>query len=448
MQIGQDFLWGAASSSYQMEGSVNQDGKGVSIWDTFANTEGNIKNGDTGNHACGHYELYKEDVKAMKDLGLRAYRFSISWTRILPEGVGRINEKGLAFYSHLVDELIANGIVPIATLYHWDFPEALMKKGGWLNREVADWFAEYTKAVVDCLSDRVQYWLTINEPQCFVQLGYELGLHAPGIRVGKRECFSVAHHLLLAHGRAVQVIRRYAKLPPQIGYAPALDYVIPAEDTPECYEQARKEMFSCSGERGFYNVSWWMEPILRGSYPESGRECFAEWMPDIEEGDMEIISQPLDFFGFNYYHGRYFPEKKRTGYALTANEWAVVPEGIYYISKMMYEEYGLPVFITENGMACLDWVHRDGKVHDSQRIDYMARHISYMKKAMEEGVEIKGYLYWTLLDNFEWQEGYSKRFGLIYVDFETRERIWKDSAAFYRKVIESDGKVLEESHFE
>lgn len=442
MKIDNNFLWGAATSAYQIEGAYNKDGKGVSVWDTFANSEGDIYNNDNGKIACNHYKLYKDDVKLMKEIGLKAYRFSISWTRILPNGIGKINQKGIEFYSNLVDELIANGITPIATLFHWDFPEALMNKGGWLNREVSDWFAEYTKVVVDALSDRVAYWLTINEPQCFAQLGYGNGMHAPGMRVGNKGAFSVAHNLLLAHGKAVRVIRNYAILTPKIGYAPSLDYVVPAEDTVECYEAAKKEMFTCEKNRGLGSTSWWTQPIFRGRYPESGMIEFKQWLPEIHDGDMEIISEPLDFFCINYYQGRYFPDKKQTGAASTANDWAIVPEGIYFISKMMYNEYKLPIFITENGLASMDWIHRDGKVHDPQRSDFIANHVAQMKRAMEDGVDICGFLYWSLLDNYEWQQGYSKRFGLIYVDYDSSKRTLKDSAEFYHSIIETNAENL------
>lgn len=437
-----DFTWGAATSAYQIEGSPTADGKGVSIWDICAKQPGIVVNHENGDVACDHYRRFKDDVRIMKEMGLKAYRFSISWPRILPDGTGKVNEKGVKFYSDLVDELLSNGIIPYVTLFHWDYPEKLMKRGGWLNRECVDWFAEYTRVVVEHLSDRVDHWLTINEPQCFVKLGYEEGVHAPGMRVGRRYAFDVAHNMLLAHGKAVQTIRTYAKKKPLIGFASALNYVMPDSSDPEDIEAAKQKMFSCSRDHGLWCTSWWTEPIYHGHYPEDGLKEFADWLPDYTDEDMKLISQPLDFFGFNYYQASRYSDVKKPGYAETAVEWPIEPEGIYYMAKFLQEEYGLPLLITENGMANLDWPLRDGRIHDAQRIDYMEQHLKNVHRAMSEGVNILGYMYWSFMDNFEWNNGYRKRFGLIYVDYMTQQRIWKDSAHRYKEIIATNGACL------
>ncbi len=437
-----DFLWGAATSSYQIEGSPQADGKGASIWDTFAHQAGVVAGDHHGDTACDHYRRFREDVAHMKALGLKAYRFSISWPRILPEGTGRVNEAGLQFYSDLVDELLAAGITPVVTLFHWDFPEALMARGGWLNREVADWFAEYTRVVIDRLSDRVQWWITFNEPQCFAQCGHEIALQAPGMRLPKKYVFQVTHHLLLAHGKAVQVIREYAKTTPKIGFAPALNYILPDSDVPADVEAARQRMFTCCREDGVWCTPWWTEPIFTGTYPEDGLQAFSDWLPDVHEGDMACISQPLDFFGFNFYHAPTLNGYRVPGAAETSNGWPITPEGFRHMAKFLYERYRLPLLITENGMANLDWVALDGTVHDPQRIDFITRHLRSLHQAMQEGVPVLGYMYWSLMDNFEWNSGYNKRFGLIYVNYGTQERIWKDSAFWYQDMIAQNGANL------
>lgn len=442
MSFKEDFIWGAATSSYQIEGSTVSDGKGLSIWDTCSKIPGFVRGNQTGEIACDHYNRYLEDVRIMKEMGLKAYRFSISWSRILPKGIGELNEQGILFYDNLVNELIQNGITPYVTLFHWDYPEELMKLGGWMNGESSDWFAEYAKVVVDRLSDRVDHWLTLNEPQCFVKLGYEDGIHAPGIKAGRRYVFAVAHNMLLAHGKAVKVIREHAKKPPHIGFAPALNYVIPDNDNAINMEAAKNKMFSCQREDGIWCTSWWTESIYNGRYPEDGLIAFKEWLPDFKEGDMEIIGQKLDFFGFNYYHGQRLTNNSIPGEAETAVEWPLVPEGIYYMTKFLYEKYHLPILITENGMANLDWPCLDGSIHDYQRIDYIERHLKELKRAVEDGIAILGYMYWSLMDNYEWQNGYSKRFGLIYIDYLTQKRIWKDSAYWYQKVISDNGRGI------
>ncbi len=451
MSFLDSFVWGAAAASYQIEGAAYEDGKGLSVWDMFSRKKNAIKNGDTGEVACDHYHRYKEDVKIMKDIGLQAYRLSISWPRVLPDGTGEINEKGLEFYDKLIDELLANDIEPYVTLFHWDFPYELYKKGGWLNSDSSDWFAEYTKIIVNRLSDRVKNWFTINEPQVFINMGHRDGVHAPGVKLSMEDLLQISHNVLLAHGKAVKVIRENSVQDCRIGMAPAAFPIIPNEETQENIELARKSNFAVNEQSELWAVSWWMDPVIKGQYPEDGLERYKEYMPEIKDGDMEIISQPVDFFGVNIYQGAkvgldndgkpHIVEKK-DGYPRTAFDWPVTEEVLYWGPKFYYERYGKPIIITENGMSNIDWVSLDGKVHDPQRIDFVNRYLNEFKKAGEDGVDIGGYFIWSIMDNFEWANGYHERFGLVHVDFETGERIIKDSGYWYKKVIESNGEIL------
>ncbi|HWT26806.1 MAG TPA: GH1 family beta-glucosidase, partial [Mobilitalea sp.] len=411
MGFEKNFIWGAAAASYQIEGAAFEDGKGASVWDTFTKVNGNIKNDDNGDIACDHYHRYKEDVALMKELGLKAYRFSISWPRILPEGTGKINAKGLQFYSNLVDELLAAGIEPYITLFHWDLPQVLYDRGGWLNRDISDWFAEYVKIVVEHLSDRVNNWITTNEPQCHILLGHELGVHAPGDHATNRELFIMMHNINLAHGKAVQVIRKYSKQPCRVGYAPNPGPTVPATASQADYEASKAYAFSATA-RNLWSNTWWLDPVLLGKYPEDGLNAFKEEFPKemIMEGDMEIIHQPLDFLGINLYQGAIIRQgdqgpievTRKTGFDKTALKWLVIPEIMYYMPKFLYERYHLPIVITENGLTLSDWVSLDGRVHDPNRIDFMHRYLKELKKASEEGVKIIGYFAWSVMDNFEW----------------------------------------------
>lgn len=452
MSFPKDFIWGAAAASYQIEGAAFEDGRGLSVWDTFSHTEGKTKNGDTGDVACDHYHRFREDVALMKELGLKAYRFSISWPRILPEGTGKINEAGLKFYSDLVDELLKADIEPFVTLFHWDLPQALYNRGGWRNREIADWFAEYTRVVVDALSDRVRYWMTLNEPLCHILLGHYVGNHAPGEKNSTRETFRLMHNMNLAHGKAVQVIRSFSKKPSIIGFVPNPSTGIPLTDKKEDLEAARA--YTLSGfARDIFSNGWWLDPILIGQYPEDGIKAMGKDFPSdmIKEGDMELMSQKLDFLGLNLYFGTRVRHDEslgfvacpdETGYAQNALKWRVSPEILYYMPKFLYEKYKLPIIIAENGLTLPDWESLDGKVHDPNRIDFMHRYLRELKKAYAEGVDIRGYFAWSILDNFEWSEGYNERFGLIYVDYETQKRIPKDSYYWYRDVIRNNGENL------
>lgn len=453
MGFTKDFVWGAATSSYQIEGTGRDSGKGLNIWDVFTKEPGRVYEGHTGDVACDHYHRFREDVQQMKELGLKAYRFSIDWSRVLPEGFGKVNEKGIAFYNALIDELLDKGIEPYITLYHWELPYAIYKRGGWMNPEIVEWFGQYARLVAERFSDRVKYFFTLNEPQCFVGLGFLQGCHAPGVKAPLRDTFEMAHNALKAHGRAVQMLRAYGKQKVEIGYAPTASMCYPETGKPEDIEAARQALFAMPGDLSdwTWNVAWWSDPVLLGKYPEEGLKKFEPYLPDITDEDMKLIAQPIDFYGQNIYNGRCIrmgmtgqPEevKRPAGFPKTATNWPVTPEALYWGPKFLYERYHKPIYITENGMACHDTVSLDGKVHDPDRIDFLARYLTNLKRASEEA-DIRGYFQWSLMDNFEWEKGYAERFGIIYVDFETQKRIWKDSAYWYRDLIRTNGTVLD-----
>ena len=449
MGFAKDFVWGAATSSYQIEGTGRDSGKGQNIWDVFTKEPGRVYEGHTGDIACDHYHRFREDVAYMKELGLKGYRFSIDWSRVLPEGTGKVNEKGIDFYNALIDELLEQGIEPYITLYHWELPYEIYKRGGWMNPEIVEWFGQYARLVAERFSDRVKYFFTLNEPQCFVGLGFLQGCHAPGVKAPLRDTFEMAHNALKAHGRAVQMLRAYGKQNVQIGYAPTSGMCYPEKDTPKDIEAARKALFALPDDLSnwTWNVSWWSDPVILGKYPEEGMKKYEKYLPVITDEDMKLISQPIDFYGQNIYNGRCIrmgtdgrPEEVRrpAGFPKTATNWPVTPEALYWGPKFLYERYRKPIYITENGMACHDTVSQDGKVHDPNRIDFLARYLKNLKRAAEE-IDIRGYFQWSLMDNFEWDKGYAERFGIIYVDFETQERIWKDSAYWYRDLIRRNG---------
>lgn len=449
MGFAKDFVWGAATSSYQIEGTGRDSGKGQNIWDVFTKEPGRVYEGHTGDIACDYYHRFREDVAYMKELGLKGYRFSIDWSRVLPEGTGKVNEKGIDFYNALIDELLEQGIEPYITLYHWELPYEIYKRGGWMNPEIVEWFGQYARLVAERFSDRVKYFFTLNEPQCFVGLGFLQGCHAPGVKAPLRDTFEMAHNALKAHGRAVQMLRAYGKQNVQIGYAPTSGMCYPEKETPKDIEAARKALFALPDDLSnwTWNVSWWSDPVILGKYPEEGMKKYEKYLPVITDEDMKLISQPIDFYGQNIYNGRCIrmgtdgrPEEVRrpAGFPKTATNWPVTPEALYWGPKFLYERYRKPIYITENGMACHDTVSQDGKVHDPNRIDFLARYLKNLKRAAEE-IDIRGYFQWSLMDNFEWDKGYAERFGIIYVDFETQERIWKDSAYWYRDLIRRNG---------
>ncbi|MBN2533080.1 MAG: beta-glucosidase [Spirochaetales bacterium] len=445
-----DFVWGSATSSYQIEGGAFEDGKGLSVWDVFCQKENTIWRSQTGEFACDHYHRYKEDVALMKELGLKAYRFSINWPRVLPRGTGKINTKGIDFYSRLVDELLKAGIEPWLTLFHWEFPQELFYKGGWMNPDSPDWFAEYAQVVTTHLSDRVTHWITLNEPQCFIELGYDIALHAPGVKLHQKELLLAGHHILISHGKAVQVIRALAKKPCKIGMAPAGFPRIPATNSMDDIKTAYEVTFSVPKPDG-WNITWWLDPVFFGNYPEDGLEIFAQYLPPVHPDDMKTICQPLDFSGMNIYTGHYVKKGEngmpvempdKPGCDITMLYWPVVPEVLYWAPRFLYERYKLPIVITENGMSNTDWVFQDGKVHDPQRIDFMHRYLKEFARAGDDGVDIMGYFHWTFMDNFEWAWGYRERLGLVHVDFKSFKRTPKDSAYWYRDVIATNGDSL------
>lgn len=447
MSFSKDFMWGAASAAYQLEGAYKEDGKGLNIWDVYSRIPGNVHCMETGDVACDHYHRYKEDIELFKQIGIKNYRFSISWARVMPDGTGTINEEGLKFYSDLVDELLSAGIEPLVTLFHWDYPYELYRKGGWLNDESPLWFEEYTKVVVDALSDRVRYWMTINEPQCFIGCGYFAGTHAPFLKLANRDLVYMSHNVLLAHGRAVKCIRENAKKEPVIGFAPTGPVYVPKDNSAEAIEKARAKSMTIK-EALFFSSTWWSDPIFFGKYPDEAYEVFGDDMITPSKEDMELISQPLDFYGANIYYSQSlknpvsYRDNEYIGCPKTSMDWVVTEDVLYWAAKFWYERYKKPVLITENGMAAQDWVNLEGKVSDPNRIDYIARYVKRLKDAADEGIPVMGYMYWSIMDNYEWAYGYDKRFGLIYVDYITQKRTIKESGYWYKKLIESNGEIL------
>lgn len=452
VKFPQDFLWGSATASYQIEGAVHEDGRGESIWDTFCRQSGAISDGSSGDVACDHYHRYRDDVALMAQLGLKGYRFSIAWPRILPRGTGKVNQAGLDFYSRLVDTLLEHGITPFATLYHWDLPQALQDKGGWTQRAIVDAFVEYTDVISRHLSDRVHNWMTLNEPWVSSFLGYGIGMHAPGVSDRKAYLYT-SHHLLLAHGRAVGVLRAHGDSRTKVGIANANAWVHPLTDSPEDIAAARR--FD-----GFFN-RWFLDPIYKGEYPPDMIEIIgAENLP-IEDGDLKIIAAPTDFLGVNYYthniisHNDNFGSLSETLHIQqnmnesaehTEMGWEVYPEGLYNLLTSIQRNYApKAIYITENGAAFVDEVTADDQVHDDRRIAYLQSHFAQANRAMQEGVPLKGYFVWSLMDNFEWGFGYTKRFGIVYVDYPTQRRIVKDSGKWYANVIKQNQVALAEA---
>ncbi|MEM1331516.1 MAG: GH1 family beta-glucosidase [Planctomycetota bacterium] len=443
------FLWGASSSAYQIEGAHDADGKGPSVWDKFCERDGAIRHGDRGDIACDHYNRYDGDVELMSTIGIRSYRLSVSWPRVMPEGRGAVNEAGLDFYDRLIDALLAKGIQPWVTLFHWDTPYALGLKGGWLNREIADDFGEYVRNVVGRLGDRVSHWMTINEPQCFIGWGLGDASDAPNAGMTFAEKLLWNHNVLLAHGEACDAIREVSTLAPKVGWAPVAVTTIPDSDSEADVEAARRLTLGCQ-PNSTWNNTWYMDPVFFGRYPEEGLRAFGNDVPRFPDSDMERICKPQDFMGINIYQA----ERVRAGAdghemvppppgaPRTNFDWPVVPEALRWGPRFISERYDVPLYMTENGLAGMDWVAEDGRVHDPQRIDFMCRYLKQLRLAIDDGVNMRGYFHWSILDNLEWAEGYGKRFGLIHVDFTTLERTLKDSAYFYRRVIKTNGEAI------
>lgn len=452
MKLRKDFVWGVATASYQIEGANKTEGKGLDIWSDYTSIPGRVFDGHTGDEACDHYNRYKEDIALMKDLGIHAYRFSLSWSRIFPQGIGAVNPKGVAFYHHLIDELLAQDIEPYITLFHWDLPSSLADKGGWLNDDISSWFGAYTRFVMSEYGKKVKYIFTINEPQCIVGLGLQQGIHAPGLKLSPREVLKAVHNVLRAHGEAVKVIREMNPQT-QIGIAPTCGVALPLSKSEKDIEIARKRYFDILplDKAYVWSVSLFLDPIILGDYPQKYYELYKQYLPKITQEDLQLISQPLDFLGQNIYNGyqvgegkkgEYVYPKRKMGYPHTDSGWPITEEALYWGPKFLYERYKLPFYITENGLSCHDVVSLDGKVHDPNRIDFLNRYLNEYAKAAADGVDVRGYFQWSLMDNFEWCEGYSKRFGLVYVDFESQKRIIKDSGYWYKKVIETNGESL------
>lgn len=426
VEIPEGFVLGAATAAYQVEGAVAEDGRGPSIWDVFCRRPGAIYGGHTGDIACDHYHRWAEDVALMARMGLKAYRFSIAWPRLFPQGRGKLNRPGLDFYSRLVDALLEEGITPWPTLYHWDLPQALEERGGWTNRDTAQAFADYAAASAEALGDRVRHWFTLNEPWCSAVLGYSAGEHAPGRREDPPTLSRVVHHLLLAHGLGVRAIR--AAGAGEVGLVHLLHVPVPL--TPSEEDQA-------AAEAAWEDLNGiWCDPLFRGRYPEGG--------PEPEPGDLEIISEPMDFLGLNVYFPTFVahhPEGYRRADAQvdlprTATGWHVYPPVVSRLLREVHRRYRPPaLYLTENGCATDDRPQPDGRIHDRFRQEYLRSHLAEALRARAEGVPLRGYFVWSLMDNFEWAHGYSRRFGLFYVDYRTLERTPKDSAAWYARVL-------------
>jgi beta-glucosidase len=432
------FLWGAATSAYQIEGAWDQDGKGESIWDRFTHSPYLVAGGENGDQACDHYNRMPEDVALMKSLGLQTYRFSISWPRVLPKGVGEVNEKGLDFYDRLVDELLAAEIVPNATLYHWDLPQALQDWGGWPNREVVDWFTEYAALMFARLGDRVPLWSTLNEPWVVAFVGYAFGAGAPGI-FDFSQAYETVHHLLLSHARATQLYRQ-GSYSGQIGIVLNMDHPVSASKSQadlDATQRVTQEL-----------VNTFLDPIFFGQYPTELWDWNGYMTPQVEPGDLAEIQQPLDFLGVNYYMnhkvsyslwGQLKAQKDHLsapGWAQTEMGWSVYPDGLQTTLELVNDRYGrIPLYITENGIALVDTPDENGFVRDWSRVNYLRDHFRAAHEALSKGIDLRGYYVWSFLDNFEWSLGYRPRFGIVRVNFETGERIPKQSALWYRDVI-------------
>jgi beta-glucosidase len=445
-----NFVWGAATAAYQIEGAAYEDGRGLSTWDVFCKRPGAVFEGHSGDVACDHYHRYREDVGLMRELGLQSYRFSVSWSRVLPEGRGAVNDKGLSFYDRLVDELLAAGIQPNCTLFHWDLPQALQRCGGFMHRDMADWFADYATLMGRTLGDRVKLWVTQNEPQCYIGFGVLSGYHAPGLKLDFSESLIAAHNSLRAHGKAVSALR--ANVPnARVGYVLATQLARPESQSPADHEAARAATFSVR-DRTHWNNTWWTDPLLFGRYPEDGLALFGADMPTFPAADWKDLHQPLDFLGLNVYRAETYragadgsPELLPVppGYPRSGVDWQpITPDAMYYGPLFFHERYATPFWITESGLSTRDQVFLDGKVHDPQRIDYMHRSLLELRRAMRAGVKVEGYLAWSLLDNFEWADGYKQRFGIIYVDYASQRRLPKDSYDWYKQVIASRGATL------
>lgn len=451
-----DFIWGTATSAFQIEGATNTDGRGLTIWDTFCKTPGNVANGDNGDVANDHYNRFKDDVKLMKDLGLDSYRFSFAWSRIFPDGSTKPEPRGFAFYDRLIDEILAAGIEPLATLYHWDLPQALQDKGGWSSREILKPFADYSAAVAEHFGDRVKKFSPINEPWVVAWLGHGIGIHAPGIK-DRKIAWGVAHHTVLAHAlstNAMRAVRSDIQTGPVLNQA---NYIADSLNDP--IQAHAVDVLDAIQNR------FWMDAFMYGKYPEIILKEFGdELLPYVKDGDLEIAKVKNDFIGLNYYfNNRVGPaiagenpwHTLSSHYGLKIDEtplgdltdmgWPLNPEGLGDLAIRWHKEFKNdlpPIFITENGVAYDDDINENGRIADTRRINYIKTHLQSIVRAIELGAPVKGYYHWSLMDNFEWALGYGKRFGIVHVDFKTQKRTLKDSALWYKEVIAANGKDL------
>jgi len=441
-----DFLWGAAASAYQIEGAYKEDGKGESIWDRFTRWEGHVLNGDNGNVACDHYHRYKDDVALIKSLEIPCYGFTVAWTRIQPTGSGAVNHKGLDFYSRLVDELLAAGITPKTTLFHWDLPQALQETAGWTNRDTADRFADYARIVFDHLADRVKMWATHNEPWVSAFLGYATGVHAPGI-CDYSQAYQAAHHLLLSHGKAVQMFRQ-GGYEGKIGLILNLNGLIPASDDERDVAATQRVHDETH--------ALFLDPVFKGSYPQALFDYIGVHQPKIHANDLDVIQQPIDFLGLNYYNTdlvsfdifgglnkAHLTPYSAPGWGRTEMNWGIHPTGLKNEVLYIKENYGNPeLYLTENGCALPDIPDKNGFVKDWDRIRFLQAHIQALHEAVQDGANVQGYFVWSIFDNFEWERGYGQRFGIVRVDFETLQRIPKQSSYWYRELIARNGFTI------
>jgi beta-glucosidase len=434
-----DFIWGAATASYQIEGATEAGGRGESIWDRFGKTPGKILGGHTGDPACDHYNLWRQDIDLMKDLGLQAYRFSVAWPRVVPKGRGQVNVAGMDFYDQLVDGLLKKGIVPYATLFHWDLPQALQDEGGWMVRSTVDAFEDYSRHVIRRLGDRVNHWMTMNEIPCFIGHGYSVGRHAPGLQLSRKEINQGYHHAFLGHGRAVRLIREWARPEAEVGLVNNPSIPVPMIESTENDLAAQKAYERMN--------AYLLDPICRGAYAPWWLEEQGADAPVVQPGDMEVISSLCDFHGINVYSGIFVEAANNavgyqiipfpTGYPHLALNWLKpVPQALYWACRYTKEAYAVQKFhITESGCACDDVLTPEGRVLDLDRLEWIRNHLRQAHRAVSEGLGLAGYFVWSLLDNLEWAEGYYKRFGIVHVDFETQVRVVKESAKWYRQVI-------------
>lgn len=451
MPFPKEFVWGAATASYQVEGGAFEDGRGASIWDTFSHTPGKTKNGDTGDVACDSYHRWAEDIEIMKAMHLQAYRFSIAWPRIFPTGTGEVNPAGFAWYDRFVDALLAAGIEPYVTLYHWDLPQTLQDRGGWLNADTAKAFAAYAAAVAAHFKGRIKYYYTLNEPQCSVGLGYSTGVHAPGFKLDDATVFIAWHNTIYAHCLAAEAIRK-ADPDAKIGMAPTGRICTPATDSPADIAAARAATFAVEDGEWAFTYTMALDPLCGRGWPNVAGGQVQRVMNAIPKEQLDALPLGrLDFLGMNIYNsiavragadGK--PEfcTRPVGHPRTAIGWPITPEAMVWGPRFLHERYGLPIFISENGLSCTDRVHLDGKVHDPERIDFTHRYLLALRQGIDAGADVRGYFHWSLLDNFEWSEGYNERFGLVYVDYPTGTRTPKDSADWYKQTIDSNGGNL------